>query len=149
VASFFQLLPDGLADRCRALAQEWAIEDETEQPLAENKGVMHRVRFGHHGESVVRTEVRTVMVTRVIVDAKPMGAVLIVLEVAKRNSGPSRLVALTGGRAGEYALGAIEAAWGALILEPTPGGPALGQRVPGSFRKLSLKEVISLAEAAL
>lgn len=149
MSGFFALLPAGLADRCKEQAQTWAIEDDRQDALADQKGYVHRVRFSHDGDSVVRTEVRTAFVTRLIVEAKPMGAVLIVLEIAKRGSAPSRLVALTGGRAGEYALGAIEAAWGALVMESQPGGPALGLKLTGGFRKLTVRQVCELAESAL
>lgn len=123
--------------------------DETVERLPENKGVVHRVRFRHGEDSAIRTEVRSMMHTRIFVDLKPLGAVLLLLETARQKVAPRRLVAWTGDRAGEYAEGAIEAAWGAILLEGAGGGGFMGLRFPGDPRRLHLHDVIGLAETVL
>lgn len=145
--SWFQTVPPEVTRRCQEYAQAFSIADDWREKLAGNKGWVHRTRMTREGDSVVRTELTTLLASQVFVDLKPMGAVVILLEIAKRSGSPKRLTALQGARAGEYANGALEAAWG---IPPGSGGAAsLGLRFPGEPRTLTLQQVVDLAESVL
>lgn len=147
---FQPTLQPELVERCRTYAGTLSMSDESQEELPNHKGSVHRIRF-HRGEQhAIRTEIRSMLTTRVLVDLSPMGAVLILLETARQRSMPRRLVSLPGDHAGEYTEGAIEAAWGAVMLEGSASGNAfLGMRFPGEPRRLSIQDVIGLAESAL
>lgn len=150
--SFFNPIPPDLLARCRLYIQDASLSGESAENLPGQKGSVLRARVTRGEESCVRTELRSLYTTRIIVDAKPLGAVLIILEIGKRGTAPSRLVALTGDRAGEYSEGAIEAGWGAVMMEPGGGGgsaASLGVRFPNEPRRLHLNDVVSLAELVL
>lgn len=142
------VLDPELVESCRAYAQGLSIGEESEEALPNHKAIVRRVRISRGDQTAIRTDVRTMLTERMFVDAKPLGAVLVLLEIAKRRSAPRRLVALTGDRAGEYADGAIEAAWGAIMLEGTPVN-ILGLRFPGEPRRLNLNDLVALADTVL
>ncbi len=142
------VLDPDLVEKCRAYAQMLSLGEETEEALANRKGIVRRVRISHGEQWAIRTDLRSMFSERMFVDAKPLGAVLVLLEIAKRQMSPRRLVVLTGDRAGEYADGAIEAAWGAIMLEGTAVN-VLGLRFPGEPRRLDMGDLIALAESVL
>ncbi|MDE1819241.1 MAG: hypothetical protein KGJ23_02855 [Euryarchaeota archaeon] len=137
-----------LIESCRAYAQGISLGTEHEEVLPGNKGVVRRIRVSHGEQSVIRTEVRSMLTERIFVDATPLGAVLLLLEIARRRDAPKLLVVRSGETAGEYAQGAIEIAWGAVMLEGS-GVSLWGGGLPGDPRRLDMTELISLAETVL
>lgn len=145
---FGPVLDPRLVAACQEYAHGFSLSDETEEKLPENRGLVRRMRVTRGEEAAIRTEIRSMLTDRVIVDVRPLGAVLILLEISKRRTVPRRLVVLTGDRAGEYTQGAIEAAWGAVLMEGSRTNP-MGERFPVEPRRLTLPQVIELAETVL
>ena len=139
-------IPPEVQARLQALGATLGLEPLSEGPVQGGKHIVERIRFRHGEESAIRTEIRGPYLTRVIADATPLGAALILLEVARRRSEPGRLVVHTGDRSGEYPQGAIEAAWGMIFGEKA--GMVLFE-AKGDPHRLRLREVLDLARHLL
>lgn len=141
------VLPEELVQACKAFALEFSLGPEQEETLPDRGGVVRRMVIHRGEESIIRTDVRSMMNERLIVDLKPMGAVLVLLEIAKRGRAPRRLLALEGDRAGEYSQGAIEAVWGGGLEGMAMHFPGLQLR--NEPRPLRLNDVVAFARTVL
>lgn len=136
-----------LLDKIREAATRMSVTTLSEEPQNEGKGVVTRTRFALGGSEVLHTEIRQLTVTRVFVDATPLGAVVLILEMMKRRISPARIMAYPAEKAGEYRYGAFEVAYGFLPGEVFNMGNVL--QFPGEPRRLKLQQVQDLARLAL
>lgn len=135
-----------LLGRVRDAAQTMVVTPLTESTGRGGKGLVVRTRFTLGESSVTHTEIRELGVTRVLVDATPLGAVVLIMEMMKRRIAPGHLLAHPVEKSGEYRSGAFEVAYG-FVIGSALGGPFL--QIPGESRRLKIPQLQELARLAL